>query len=186
MVWAHRNVVRRWEGIRTRVKFMVSLLCSELGDFAFNQSQESGVACPRNHATLRSNTPSYAGGVDISSKGNADFAELAAVPQIPVHSHHLVEPECAIDDRLERATREALGDVLHRDLPAFRVARTSRMLYPLIVGIFPISPARGSLCHPRSARRRCRRCPERTARRSAWGSPARRRDRRPRARHCRS
>jgi hypothetical protein len=47
MVWAHRNVVRRWEGIRTRVKFMVSLLCSELGDFAFNQSQESGVAGPR-------------------------------------------------------------------------------------------------------------------------------------------
>src|SRR5882757_7809210 len=58
----------------------------------------------------------------ISSKSNDDFAELAAVLEIPVHFHHVVELESAIDDRLERATRESLGDVRHSDLPAFRVA----------------------------------------------------------------
>src|ERR1700689_3524060 len=59
----------------------------------------------------------------IGSNGDDDFAELAAILEIPVHFNHLVELECAIDDRLERATREAPGDVLHSDLPAFRVAR---------------------------------------------------------------
>src|SRR5260370_41325990 len=62
-------------------------------------------------------------GVNISSKSNDDLAELAAVLQIAVHFHHLVELECTIDDRLERATREAPGDVLHCDLPACLVAR---------------------------------------------------------------
>jgi hypothetical protein len=56
-------------------------------------------------------------GFDISSNGNDDLTELAAVLQIAVHFHHIVELECTIDDRLERATREALGDVLS-DLPA--------------------------------------------------------------------
>ena len=46
-------------------------------------------------------------GFDISSKGNDDLTELAAVLQIAVHFHHIVELECTIDDRLERATREA-------------------------------------------------------------------------------
>jgi hypothetical protein len=62
-------------------------------------------------------------GVNINSKGNDDLTELAAVLQIAVHIHHIVELECTIDDRLERATREALGDVLHCDLPACLVAR---------------------------------------------------------------
>jgi hypothetical protein len=48
-------------------------------------------------------------GFSTSSKGNDDLAELAAVLEIPVHVHHIVEPECTIDDRLERATREAVG-----------------------------------------------------------------------------
>jgi hypothetical protein len=46
-------------------------------------------------------------GFVISSKGNDDLAELAAVLQISVHFHYLVELENPIDDRLERATREA-------------------------------------------------------------------------------
>src|SRR5258708_30011855 len=58
----------------------------------------------------------------INSKGNDDLTELAAVLQIAVHFHHIVELEYAIDDRLERAARKALGDVLHRDLPACLVA----------------------------------------------------------------
>jgi hypothetical protein len=62
-------------------------------------------------------------GVNISSKGNDDLTELAAVLQIAVHIHHIVELECTIDDRLERATREALGDVLHCELPGCLVAR---------------------------------------------------------------
>src|SRR5258708_24914268 len=62
-------------------------------------------------------------GVNISSKGNDDLTELAAVLQIAVHFHHIVELECTIDDRLERATPEALGAVLPCDLPAFPVPR---------------------------------------------------------------
>src|SRR5882757_6696172 len=58
----------------------------------------------------------------ISSKSNDDFAELAAILEIPVDFHHVVELESAIDDRLERATREPLGDVVHSGRPAFRVA----------------------------------------------------------------
>src|SRR5437899_301483 len=61
-------------------------------------------------------------GCKINSKGNDDLTELAAVLQIAVHFHHIVELEYAIDDRLERAARKALGDVLHRDLPACLVA----------------------------------------------------------------
>src|ERR1700676_4699423 len=79
-----------------------------------------GLPCLR-HWLMRSSQPRM--GFDISSKGNDDLAELAAVLEIAVHFHHFVELECAIDDRLERATREALGDVRHCDLPAFRVAR---------------------------------------------------------------
>ena len=70
-------------------------------------------------------------GFDISSKGNDDLTELAAVLQIAVHFHHIVELECTIDDRLERATREALGDVLHCDLPACLVARHQPDAVPL-------------------------------------------------------
>src|SRR5258708_2046483 len=70
-------------------------------------------------------------GVNISSKGNDDLTELAAVLQIAVHFHHIVELECTIDDRLERATREALGDVLHCDLPACLVARHQPDAVPL-------------------------------------------------------
>src|SRR6202790_2324280 len=67
--------------------------------------------------------PAAAGsGFNISSKGNDDFAELAAVLQIAVHFHHLVELENTIDDRLESAARKALGNVLHRDLSACLVA----------------------------------------------------------------
>ena len=51
-------------------------------------------------------------GISISSKGNDDLAELAAVLEIPVHFHHLVELECAIDDRLERAARKALSRLM--------------------------------------------------------------------------
>src|SRR5258708_22682687 len=70
-------------------------------------------------------------GVNISSKGNDDLTELAAVLQIAVHFHHIVELECTIDDRLERAAREALGDVLHCDLPACLVARHQPDAVPL-------------------------------------------------------
>jgi hypothetical protein len=56
--------------------------------------------------------------VNIGSKGDDDLPELAAVFQIAVHVHHVVELECTIDDRLERAARKALDDVLHCDLPA--------------------------------------------------------------------
>src|SRR5713226_2470749 len=62
-------------------------------------------------------------GFNISSQGDDDLPELAAVLQIAVHFHHIVELERTIDDRLERATRKALDDVLHRDLPACLVAR---------------------------------------------------------------
>jgi hypothetical protein len=62
-------------------------------------------------------------GFNISSKSNDDFSELAAVLQVAVDFHHIVELEYAIDDRLERAARKALGDVLNRDLPACLVAR---------------------------------------------------------------
>src|SRR5882757_8698655 len=61
-------------------------------------------------------------GFDIDSKGNDDLTKLAAVLQIAVCFHHVVELECTIDDRLERATRETLGDVLHCHLPARLVA----------------------------------------------------------------
>src|SRR5882762_411046 len=57
-----------------------------------------------------------------SSESNDHLAELAAVLQIAVHFHHIVELEYTIDDRLESATRKALGDVLHRYLPACLVA----------------------------------------------------------------
>ena len=40
---------------------------------------------------------------NIRSKGNDNLAELAAVLKIAVHFHHIVELECTIDDRLERA-----------------------------------------------------------------------------------
>jgi hypothetical protein len=40
---------------------------------------------------------------NISSKGNDDLTELAAVLQIAVHFHYIVKLECTIDDRLERA-----------------------------------------------------------------------------------
>src|SRR5260370_811070 len=59
----------------------------------------------------------------LLSKGNDDLAELAAVLQIAVRFHHIVELERTIDDWLERAARETLDDVLHRDLPARLVAR---------------------------------------------------------------
>src|SRR4029077_9873016 len=72
--------------------------------------------------TLTLKAQSCDSGIDIRSNGDDDFAELAAVLEIPVHFRHLVELECAIDDCLERATREALGDVLYRSLPPFRVA----------------------------------------------------------------
>src|SRR5258708_39799611 len=62
-------------------------------------------------------------GFNISSKGDDDLPELAAVLQIAVHLHHIVELERTIDHRLESATRKALDDVLHCDLPACLVAR---------------------------------------------------------------
>jgi hypothetical protein len=58
----------------------------------------------------------------MSSEGNDDLAELAAVLQIAMHFHHIVELEYAIDDRLERAARKALGDVVHSDRPASCIA----------------------------------------------------------------
>ena len=58
----------------------------------------------------------------VSSNGNDDFPELAAALQVAVHFHHVVEVECTIDDRPERAAREALDDVFHRDLPSRLVA----------------------------------------------------------------
>src|ERR1700738_4102837 len=69
---------------------------------------------------MRSSQPRM--GFNISSEGNDDLAELAAVLQIAVHFHHIVELECTIDHGLERATREAVGDVLHCDLSACLVA----------------------------------------------------------------
>src|SRR5258708_16055169 len=70
-------------------------------------------------------------GFNISSEGNDDLTELAAVLQIAVHFHHIVELECAIDHRLERATREAVGDVLHCDLSACLVGRHQPDAVPL-------------------------------------------------------
>jgi hypothetical protein len=63
------------------------------------------------------------GAGNISSKGDDDLPELAALLQIAVHFHYILELECTIDDRLERATRKALDNVLHCDLPACLVAR---------------------------------------------------------------
>jgi hypothetical protein len=42
---------------------IVALISSELGNFTFNQSQESGVACPRNQAfpVPERNSPPLAG-----------------------------------------------------------------------------------------------------------------------------
>src|SRR5260370_39150375 len=57
-------------------------------------------------------------GCKISSKGNDDLTELAAVLQIAAHFHHIVELEYTIDDRLQRAARKALGDVLDCALSA--------------------------------------------------------------------
>jgi DNA-binding transcriptional LysR family regulator len=37
------------DGIRTLDPILANLQCGELGNFPFDQSQESGVACPRNH-----------------------------------------------------------------------------------------------------------------------------------------
>src|SRR5258705_11856997 len=65
-------------------------------------------------------------GFNSSSQGDDDLPELAAVLQIAVHFRHIVELERTIDDRLERATRKALDDVFHRDLPACLVARYQR------------------------------------------------------------
>jgi hypothetical protein len=48
-----------------------------------------------------------------------------------VHFHHIVELEYTIDDRLERAARKALADVLNRDLPACLVARDQPDAVPL-------------------------------------------------------
>jgi len=70
-------------------------------------------------------------GFNTSSKANDDLAELAAVLQIAVHFHHIVELEYTIDDRLESAARKAPGDVLHRDLPACLVARDQPDAVPL-------------------------------------------------------
>ena len=39
------------------------------------------------------------GSVSVSSKGNDDLPELAAVLQIAVHVRHVVELERTIDDR---------------------------------------------------------------------------------------
>ena len=69
-------------------------------------------------------------GFDISSKGNDDLTELTTVLQIAVHFHHIVELECTIDQRLERATREALGDVLR----ARDKYRADAMLYVATTG----------------------------------------------------
>src|SRR6266481_278752 len=71
-------------------------------------------------------------GCKISSKGNDDLTELAAVLQIAVHFHHIVELEYTIDDRLQRAAREALGDELHCDLPACLVARHQPDAVPVV------------------------------------------------------
>jgi hypothetical protein len=60
-----------------------------------------------------------------------------------VHFHHIVEPENAIDDRLERAARKAL---VTYSTATFRRASspvTSRMLYPLTVGILRIISSTG-------------------------------------------
>jgi hypothetical protein len=60
---------------------------------------------------------------NMSSEGNDGLAELAAVLQIAVHFHHIVELECSIDHRLERTACKAPCDVFHGDLPACRVAQ---------------------------------------------------------------
>src|ERR1700720_3873799 len=58
----------------------------------------------------------------LLSKGDDDLTELAALLQIAVHFHHIVELERTIDDRLERAARQTLDDVLDSGLPACLVA----------------------------------------------------------------
>jgi hypothetical protein len=63
---------------------------------------------------------------------------LAAVLQIAVHFHHIVELEYTIDDRLERAARKAPGNVLHCGLPARLVARDQPDAVPLDRGILRI------------------------------------------------
>src|SRR5712672_4308030 len=48
--------------------------------------------------------------VGCTSHSNDDLSELAVVLQIAMDLHHVVEFECAIDDRLERAALEAFED----------------------------------------------------------------------------
>ena len=97
-----------------------------------------------------------------------DLTELTAVLQIAVHFDNIVELKRTIDDRPGSATRKSVGDVLPCGLPAFLSPATNRMLYPLTVGIFRIVSSTAIGVETSLVRHRCRRCPERSVRRSAW------------------
>src|SRR3989442_4631588 len=64
----------------------------------------------------------YCALIGCTSHSNDDLSELAVVLQIAMNFHHVVELECAIDDRLERAALQAFEDKFHRGLPACFVA----------------------------------------------------------------
>src|SRR5882724_2188876 len=64
----------------------------------------------------------YCALIGCTSHSNDDLSELAVVLQIAMNFHHVVELECAIDDRLERAALEALKHELDRGPAAAGIA----------------------------------------------------------------
>jgi hypothetical protein len=68
----------------------------------------------------------YCALVGCTSHSNDDLSELAVVLQIAMNFHHVVELECAIDNRLERAFRGSLPDPT-QPLCTLRVRRHRRL-----------------------------------------------------------
>jgi hypothetical protein len=92
--------------------------------------------------------------VNNRSEGNDDLTELTTVLEISVHFHHIVEFECAINDRLERTNSEALGDVVHCGRPGFSVACISRIVGSHIGADSHWDGLRGSCKHSRQQHHR--------------------------------
>src|SRR5271156_1919708 len=63
-----------------------------------------------------------------------DFAELAILFQIAVRIPHLLEFECAVDDRPQCPACKTLNDVLHSHLPGYFVAGHLPEAVPLDAG----------------------------------------------------
>src|SRR5271156_4080190 len=81
--------------------------------------------------------------VGWTSRSNDVPSELAVVLQIAMDLHHVVELECAIDDRLERAALQAFEDKFHRGLPECFVAGRDPDVEPLMTGILAIIASTG-------------------------------------------